>query len=1034
VSLTGVGTSNSPVVVLAPTSIDFGSQTVGTTSNTWTVTVNNTSGVDATFTSPITVTGPFTETNNCGALVAMHSTCTILVAFAPTAPGTATGSLIVTINGVNVVPPVPLTGVGTSNAPILMFAPTSVDFGSQPVGTTSNSWTITLNNTSSAPATFTSPLAITGPFSQTNTCGTTLAAYSTCNIVVSFTPIATGTATGQITALVNGIITPLTVALTGTGTSSTPVVIFSPTSIDFGTQPVGTPSNGWTVTLNNTSGTPVTFATPLSITGSGDFSETDNCGTGLAAHSTCNVVVVFTPSSASVITGQLAVLLTGSSTPLTVALTGTGTSSAPVVIFSPSSIDFGSQTIGTTSNAWTVTLSNTSGTAAPLTLPLALTGSPAFAMINYCGTSLPAYSTCNVQITFTPSAAGAVTGDLVALVNGVSTPLTVALTGTGTSATQVVTFSPNNINFGNQTVNTASNAWTVTLSNTSGTNAVFSSPIAISGSTAFTQTNNCGTILGAYSTCNVQVTFTPGATGVLNGQLVTMITGSSTPLTVSLTGTGTAATPVIQFSTSSINFGSQTDGTSSSAWTVTLSNTSAFAATYTNIALSGSSDFSQTNNCGTYLAPYSSCTLLITFTPSAATLISGLVILQPTTGAPLTINLAGTGVAATPVLNFSPSSVNFGNQMVTTSNSWTVTLNNTSGTAATFTSVLSVFGSGFSQTNNCGTYLAAYSTCTAVITFTPTVAATYNGLLVVSPTVGSPQTVTLTGTGIPVTSVIFYSPSSINFGNLTISNIGNFWTVTLNNTGNSAVVFSGVSLTDTTNFGQTNNCGTYLPAYSTCTIQVNFTPTTTGVINASLTSVIDGVTETVSLTGTGTVPPDYSISVNPSTITLDAGQTALATFTFTPVGGYTGTVFFYCSNLPVGVTCSFNPASVTADGSNTVQTAQLTIMTTGPYSGTVAANHVDNAPMLATIYLLPGTLLCGLLAFRRRKLRGAMKQWALLMIMLAVIGGAMGCSGFNHFTPTGKNVVTVTSTASSTVTGTAPADAHTANFTLNITQ
>jgi len=1035
VSLTGMGTSSAPVVVLSPTSIDFGSQIVGTTSNTWTVTVNNTSGTDAPFTSPITVTGPFTETNSCGALVAMHSTCNILVAFAPTAAGTATGSLTVSISGGNTVAPVPLTGVGTSNVPILVFAPTSVDFGSQTVGTTSNSWTITLNNTSSVPATFTSPLTITGPFTQTNTCGTTLNAYSTCNIVVSFTPAIAGPAAGQITALVNGVSTPLTVALTGTGAAATPVVIFSPTSIDFGSQPVGTPSNGWTVTLNNTSSTAATFASPLAITGSGDFTETNNCGTGLAANSTCNIVVVFTPSSAAVITGQLSVLLTGSSTPLTVSLTGTGTSSAPVVIFSPTSIDFGSQTIGTTSNAWTVTLSNTSGTAAALTTPLALTGSPAFAMINYCGTTLPAYSTCNVQITFTPSAAGAVTGSLVALVNGVSTPLTVSLTGTGTAATQVVTFSPTSIDFGSQTMGTASNAWTVTLSNTSGTNAVFSSPIAISGSTAFTQTNNCGTILGAYSTCIVQVTFTPGTTGALNGQLVTTITGSSTPLTVSLTGNGTSATPVLQFSTSSIDFGNQTDGTSSSAWTVTLSNTSAFAATYTNIQIAGSG-FSQTNNCGTYLAPYSSCTLLITFTPSLPIAYTGIVVLQPTTSPALSINLAGTGVAATPVLTFSPTSVNFGNQMVTTSNSWTVTLNNTSGTPATFSNVLSVLGLGFSQTNNCGTYLAAYSTCTAVITFTPPGAATFSGILMLVPTNSAPQTVSLTGTGIPVSSVIFYSPSSIDFGNQLVNSTGNAWTVTLNNTGNAAVVFSGVSLTDTTNFSQTNNCGTYLPAYSTCTIQMNFTPTTSGTINASLTSVIDGTTETVSLTGNGTVPPDYSISVNPSSVTLDAGQTAQATFTFTPVGGYTGTVFFYCTNLPVGVTCNFNPASVTANGSNTVQTAQLTITTTGPYTGTEAANHVDNAPVLATIYLLPGTLLCGLLAFRRRKLRGGMKQWALLMIMLAVIAGAMGCGGFNNFTPTGKNVVTITSSASSssTVTGTAPSDAHTANFTLNITQ
>jgi len=1032
VTLSGTGTSNAPALFFAPPSINFGNQTVGTTSNSWTVTLNNTTAFNSTFTTPIAVTGPFAETNTCGTGLAAHSTCNVVVTFVPTATGTANGLLSVAINGGNLVTPVPLTGVGTTSAPVVVFAPTSVDFGSQVVGTTSNSWTITLNNESGSPATLTSALAITGPFIETNNCGTTLAAYTTCNVVVSFVPVAAGTATGQLTAIVNGISTPLTVALTGTGASATPVVVFSPTSVDFGSQVVGTASNSWTITLNNITSFPAPFAGPLAITGSGDFTQTNSCGTYLAANSTCNVVVTFTPSSTGVINGQLVVLLSGSSTPVTVSLTGTGTTSTPVAIFSPTSIDFGSQTIGTTSNPWTVTLSNTSGTAASLTVPLAIAGSTAFAMVNYCGTSLPAYSTCNIQVTFTPSATGAVTGQLVALINGSSAPLTVALTGTGTSATQVVTFSPTNINFGNQTVGTASNAWTVTLSNTSGTNAVFSSPIAISGSTAFTQNNNCGSVLGAYSTCNVQVTFTPSATGAVTGQLVALINGSITPLTVALTGTGTAATPVLQFSTSSINFGNQTDGTSSSAWTVTLSNTSAFAATYLNIALLGG-PFTQTNNCGTYLAPYSSCTMLVTFTPTSPLPYTGVIILQPTTGPVLNINLTGTGLDATPVLTFSPSSINFGNQMVTTSSSWTVTLNNTSGTAATFSSALSILGSGFTQTNNCGTYLAAYSTCTAVITFTPPGAVTFNGLLVVSPTTGAPQTVTLTGTGLPVTSVIFYSPTSIDFGNQLVGTAGNAWTVTLNNTGNAAVAFSGVSLTDTTNFSQTNSCGTYLPAYSTCTIQVNFTPSTTGVINASLTSVIDGVTETVSLTGTGTVPPDYTISVNPSTVTLDAGQTGLATFTFTPVGGFSGTVFFYCTNLPVGVSCIFNPASVTANGSNTVQTASLTIMTTGPYSGTVAMNHVESAPMLAAFFL-PGTLLCGLLAWRRKKLGGMMKQWMVLMVLLAVIGGAVGCSGFNHFTPTGTSVVTVTSSASASTTITGTSTPHTAAFTLTISQ
>jgi hypothetical protein len=358
----------------------------------------------------------------------------------------------------------------------------------------------------------------------------------------------------------------------------------------------------------------------------------------------------------------------------------------------------------------------------------------------------------------------------------------------------------------------------------------------------------------------------------------------------------------------------------------------------------------------------------------------------------------------------------------------------------TLSQPVEIFAPGYSETNNCGTSMAAHSSCNVVVTFAPPADGVFNGGYVLVEQAGpySPQLLTLFGDGVAVTSTVYFAPNPVNFGNEQIGMHSAPWTVTLNNTGNLPIAFSGVSLTDANNFSQTNNCGTLLPAFSTCTVQVAFTPTAEGPFNGSLTALIDGVTVSEGLIGSGSVPPDYSMSVSPNTVTLAAGQSTTATFTFTPVGGFTGTVYFYCTNLPVGVTCNFNPPSVTANGSNAVQTSLLTITTTGPYSGTVAANHVDSAPVLAAIYLLPGTLLCGLIALRRRKLRGTIKQWILLMVMMVIIGGAVGCSGFNHFTPTGKSVVTVTTSASAggAASGTASGtpDTHTAQFTLNITQ
>ncbi len=77
--------------------------------------------------------------------------------------------------------------------------------------------------------------------------------------------------------------------------------------------------------------------------------------------------------------------------------------------------------------------------------------------------------------------------------------------------------------------------------------------------------------------------------------------------------------------------------------------------------------------------------------------------------------------------------------------------------------------------------------------------------------------------------------------------------------------------------------------------------------------------------------PDYSITATPTALTIRRGQTGTATLTLTPVGGYTGAVAFTCSGLPQFATCTFSPASVQVDGSNTAQTVQFRLNTAGPF-------------------------------------------------------------------------------------------------------
>jgi hypothetical protein len=412
----------SPNAAPSPSSISFASQVVGTTSPGQNVTLTNTGDAILSI-SAISIggsnAGDFAQTNTCGTSLSVWASCMITVTFTPSASGTRAAEVEITDNASGSPQSVSLSGTGV--LPTVTLSPASLNFGMQLPGTTSSPQTVTLSV--NGPLTITS-ISTTGPFAQTNNCGSGLGTAGDCSINVTFTPTGLGTQNGSLMVSDTGAGSPQSVSLTGNGVQ--PAVKLSPTSLTFPTEVVFTRSQSQAVTLSN-SGTGTLTITSVTVTA--QFVETNTCGTSVAPGGSCTIYVSFGPRNKGTVTGTLSVTDNAPGSPQTVSLRGSGT----YLELSPESINFGSQPVGTTSLPRRVTLTNKGGSAVSIS-GISISGNDPgdFARSNHCGSSLASGASCLITLTFTPTAQGKRTADVSITDNGGGSPQTVSLTGTGT--------------------------------------------------------------------------------------------------------------------------------------------------------------------------------------------------------------------------------------------------------------------------------------------------------------------------------------------------------------------------------------------------------------------------------------------------------------------------------------------------------------------------------------------------------------------------------------------------------------------------
>jgi hypothetical protein len=411
----------------------------------------------------------------------------------------------------------------------------------------------------------------------------------------------------------------------------------APASLTFASQAVATTSAAKSVTLVNTGSTTAS----LSISGSGNFTETNTCNGSLGAGASCTVNVTFSPTDVGTITGAVTVVDAASNSPQVISLSGTG---ATPLTLSPATMAFGNVAVGTTSAAKTATVTNNQTT----TLNFTFTASGNYAAVGSgtspCGTSLAAGKSCTVSVTFSPTANGNINGAVTVTDSTIVKQQEVTLSGTGTGGSAApLKFSPTTLTFANQAFNSASPAQTVLVTNTSASSVTLS---AIAGSGNYTAagsgTTPCkaGTVLAKNGACTMSVTFTPTYLSTIKGAITVSDNASVNQQILNVSGS--AVLPVT-FSPVGLTFAAQNVGTTSAPQTVTLTNN--LSTTLSKIAVSASGDFAlASNTCASTLAASSQCTFSVTFTPSQTGSIEGAVtVTDSAVGSPQVVNLAGTG-------------------------------------------------------------------------------------------------------------------------------------------------------------------------------------------------------------------------------------------------------------------------------------------------------------------------------------------------------------------------------------------------------
>ncbi len=705
---------------------------------------------------------------------------------------------------------------------VFTITPSSLNFGAVNIG---NTLTLpaTITNTGNSILVISSITSSDSQFSFTANFPIRILEGLSTTVNLSFTPTTEGLQSGNLVFTHNGTGSITSFSVSGIG--SGPVFSLDPVSLNFGIVNVGS-SVILPVTISNSGEGSLIISDITSSDAQYTFTSPPLPVT-LSAGQSSLLDITFTPTGEGTYPASLSFTHNASGSPAVLPVTGTGHILASTFNIDPVSLSFGTVNVGS-SVSLPVTIINP-GDASLIISDITSSDAQYTFSSSLPITVLPGGNTA-IDITFTPTGEGTYPGNLSFVHNATGSPAVLSVTGTGHILFSTFNLDPVSLNF--DTVNVGNFAsLPVTISNSGDASLIISDITSSDAQYTFSSSLPI-TVLPGGNTA-VDITFTPTGEGTYPGNLSFVHNAPGSPAVLPVTGTGHILVSTFNLDPVSLNFDTVNVGSFASL-PVTINNSGDASLIISDIT-SSDAQYTISGSLPLTVLPGGNTAVDITFTPTGeGTYPASLSFTHNAPGSPAVLPVTGTGHILASTFNIDPVSLSFGTVNVGSSASLPVTINN-SGDASLIISDITSSDAQYTISGSLPLTVLPGGNAAIDITFTPTGEGTYPASLYFTHNAsGSPDSLSLTGTGHVLISVFNTNPLSLNFGDVTVDSSATL-PVTISNSGDASLIISNIASSDTQYTFTSSVLPIVIPAGQTGIIDVTFTPAAGGIINAVLT-------------------------------------------------------------------------------------------------------------------------------------------------------------------------------------------------------